>query len=124
MLSIHRKFLQLTGNSIEMSDSQGRKQNLIDIIIIIFIKIKIIFIIIIIKNESAIWCNTYQSDNPNPTKLTHGGRKNKIAGDKKANSANKKDLALLFKPVIPTPSTLPVISFHKDTERGTNVLWY
>ena len=55
------------------------------------------------------------------------GRKSKTVGNKKERAvhANRKALALLWKPASPTPSnTGSLRSFQRDTERGTKRLRY
>ena len=71
----------------------------------------------------------HQFEDPSPTIRTHRMKeeKGKTAEDKKGASshANKKALALFFKPASPTPSnTESPRSFHRDTDKGMKVLRY
>ena len=88
--------------------------------------------IIIIKIESAVQGQErvrilYQSKDPNRTQPTNGRKKKRIRRRQKerADYANRKALALLLKPVSPTPSnTGQPRSFQRDTERSTKVVLY
>ena len=72
--------------------------------------------------------NTLSLQRPQPhTNNAWKKEKDKTVGDKKERTdhANRKALALLLKPDSPTPSnTGSLISFQKDTQRGTNLLLY
>ena len=68
-----------------------------------------------------------QKPQPHTTNRWKEEEEDKIVGDTKerADRANSKALALLLKPVSPTPSNTGSLRlFQRDTERGTKVLRY